>query len=119
MNSIVHTFMHGRTVGPSTNNGDARDAAVETRDRCDGCGIAWSTAEKHTMRPVSLIAITCKSLAKHCTTAHDTKHPAMQDLEHVPRDLVVSNFTLSDGHIEAKQFEKFARVHVKLAFVRN
>ena len=65
------------------------------------------------------MAITCKSFAKHCTTAHDTKPHALQDLAHVQRDVVVSNLTLTHGPIEAIKFEKLARVHVKLMFFRN
>ena len=62
------------------------------------------------------MAITCKSFAKHCTTAHDTKPHALQDLAHVQRDVVVSNLTLTDGPIEAIKFES---LHVKLMFFRN
>ena len=65
------------------------------------------------------MAITCKSFAKHCTTAHDTKIHALQDLAHVQRDGLVSNLTQIHGPIEAIKFEKLARVHVKLMFFRN
>ena len=113
VNSNMHTFVQWRTGGPSTSTVNALDAAVETRDRCAGCGIGWSTTVKHQMRPVSLMAITCKSFAKHCTTAHDTKLHALQDLAHVQRDVVVSNLTLRHGPIEAIKFEKLAcQAHV-------